>query len=92
MNGICGNSIGRCPTLVIIGRCPMSNKHNPLAHRAMPHANDYRALPYNPPFKAESLLINSIGQRPMTKNHTKRKTVGQRPMTPYTQSNFLNLK
>jgi len=45
----------------------------------MPYANDYRALPCNQLFKAESLLIISIGHRPMTKNPTKRKTVGQRP-------------
>ena len=41
-------------------------------HRALPYAIDIRALPYaqenHSSIKAESLAINSIGQRPMNRN------------------------
>ena len=61
-----------------------------LCHRAMPYVNDFRALPYNPLFKAESLSINSIGQRPMTQNdghRPMRQNDGQHPMNNIKTSN-----
>ena len=56
-----------------------------LGHRAMPYVNDYRALPYNPLIKAESLLFNSMGQHPMTQNDE------QHPMTNIGQQRPIKL-